>query len=202
MDFTGDYSREIIDVDYSDYEQLREANFDTPWDIHPQTWSAGAIKCRYDLINGLRVVTWGETRLIISDADAKKYLNPRVWLDFWQERNLPRSKELDTTRQQLAITRAQIENHDIQQYIDNFWFYKLCFLSALRTDDRDKKTDARQGNAKTGYLYQRKKGDKLVWEYRYQERNYYVSVGRYKRTKEAIGEGTRGDKILKEIFNK
>jgi DNA (cytosine-5)-methyltransferase 1 len=53
-----------------------------------------------------------------------------------------------------------------------------------------------------GYLYQRKKGDKLIWEFSHGLSTYYVSTGRIRRTQLAIAEGWSGDRILREIFDK
>ncbi len=58
------------------------------------------------------------------------------------------------------------------------------------------------GSTYTGYLYQRKKGDLLIWEYRYGDINHYVSVGRQARVKNAIFQGLSGTTILESIFTK
>jgi hypothetical protein len=45
------------------------------------------------------------------------------------------------------------------------------------------------------------RGDRLIWEYRYCNQNYYVAVGRFGRIKNGIINGLSGDRILKSVFN-
>ncbi len=53
-----------------------------PWKVFPQQWQHEGKNCSYDLIDGERVIRWGDFETKIADELASKYINPRTFLDF------------------------------------------------------------------------------------------------------------------------
>ena len=52
-----------------------------PWKVSPQQWQHD-LDCSYVLVNGEKVIRWGNFETKISDDIASKYINPRTFLDF------------------------------------------------------------------------------------------------------------------------
>jgi site-specific DNA-cytosine methylase len=88
--------------------------------------------------------------------------------------------------------------HDNPENGPSWGTIEFTFKPAMEVEIEPRKCP--MGDAHTGYLYQRKKGDRLIWEYRYNYQNHYVPVGKFGRVKNAIVNGLSGDRTLATVF--
>ncbi|MBW4666528.1 MAG: DNA cytosine methyltransferase [Cyanomargarita calcarea GSE-NOS-MK-12-04C] len=127
------------------------------------------------------------------DKDGKRWAtdNCTIAAYIW-DKKIPCQPSISLPASKIQLFHDNPENGPSWETIE------FTFKPAMEVEIEPQKCP--MGDAHTGYLYQRKKGDRLIWEYRYCNQNYYVAVGKFGRVKTGIVNGLSGDRILATVF--
>jgi DNA (cytosine-5)-methyltransferase 1 len=127
------------------------------------------------------------------DKDGKRWAtdNCTIAAYIW-DKQIPCQQSISLPASKIQLFHDNPENGPSWETIES------TFKPAMGVEIEPQKCP--MGDAHTGYLYQRKKEGRLIWEYRYNKQNHYVPVGKFGRVKTEIVNGLSGDRILATVF--